>query len=403
MKLDQGLPVLFAAGCVLGASQTTYGTDLDQLIPGLYGGNGILLPLVPGVPTSIFHVAHFQTSSVSALDQLNSQFTTGLPQFPFNSSAGSSTFVYDADLGAYVNSSATLGPIFAERAATVGRGKFTVSVSGTFFNYDTFNGQNLSDIHVIADHGPVKPTFLETNAWFNDKLDIGVNTKASVNIVSPSLTYGVTDKLDVSALLPIVNVNMKVNSSYHLIVAPGQDPATDPHSAVPGSDSKSGDATGIGDLLVEAKYRFLENGPVDLAGALQGQFATGDQHNFLGTGENLLKPFVIASHTFPRIFDSPISIEPHVNWGYTLDVSHFDSLSAMNYAVGFDVGTPRLALAWDIFGLRYHDGVNHIDTSIGARWNFWRTFVLSGNFILPLNDAGLRSDLITTLSIEATF
>jgi len=113
MKLDQGLPVLFAAGCVLGASQTTYGTDLDQLIPGLYGGNGILLPLVPGVPTSIFHVAHFQTSSVSALDQLNSQFTTGLPQFPFNSSAGSSTFVYDADLGAYVNSSATLGPIFA--------------------------------------------------------------------------------------------------------------------------------------------------------------------------------------------------------------------------------------------------------------------------------------------------
>jgi len=403
MKLDQGLPVLFAAGCVCAVHSQARATDLDQLIPGLYGGNGIILPLVPGIPTSLFHVAHFKTSSASALSELNSQFTTGLPQFPFSSSAGSSTFVFDRDLGAYVNSSDTLGPIFAERAATIGRGKFTVGVSGTFFNYNTFNGQNIDNIHVIADHGPVRPADLETNAWFNDKLDIAVDTKASVNIVSPSLTYGVTEKFDVSALLPIVNVDMKVNSSYHLQIAPGQDPATDPHSTIPGSDSRKGDATGIGDLLVEGKYRFYEHGPVDLAGALQAQFATGDEHNFLGTGENLVKPFLIASHTFPRLFDSPISLEPHVNLGYQFDVSHFERLSAFNYALGFDVGTRRIAIAWDIFGARYHDGFDRVDTSIGLRWNFWKTFIVSGNFILPLNDEGLRSDLVTTLAIEATF
>jgi hypothetical protein len=285
----------------------------------------------------------------------------------------------------------------------VGRGKFTVGVSGSFFRYDTFNGQDISDIHVIADHGPVVPPFLATNAWFNDKLDIGVNTKASVNIVSPSLTYGITDKLDVSALLPIVNVNMEVNSSYHLVVAPGQDPATDPHSTVPGSDSRKGDATGIGDLLVEAKYRFYDNGPIDLAGAVQAQFATGDEHDFLGTGDNLVKPFLIASHVFPHLFDSPISLEPHVNLGYQFDVSDFDRLSAFNYAVGFAVGTHRVALAWDVFGNRYHDGMDRIDTSIGLRWNFWKTFVLSGNVILPLNDEGLRSDVVTTFALEATF
>src|SRR5579859_292493 len=198
MKPDQHLPVLFVLGSVLAAPQAIHATDLDQLIPGLYGGNGIILPLVPGVPFSQFHVAHFQTSSASALDQLNAQFATGLPQFPFNASAGSSTFAFDRDLGTYVNTSSTLGPLFAERAATIGHGKFTVSFSGTFFNYDTFNGQNLNGIHVIADHGPVRPASLETNAWFNDKLDIGVNTKASVWILSPALTYGVTDKLDIS-------------------------------------------------------------------------------------------------------------------------------------------------------------------------------------------------------------
>jgi len=404
MKPNHRLFVLVLAfGFSLVGSLTTLATDLDQLIPSLYGGQGIILPLVPGVPTSIFHVAHFQTSSVNALDQLNSQFSSGIPSFPFNSSAGSFTFTYDRDLGAYVNTSDTLGPLFAERAATVGRGKFSVAFYGTFFNYDTFNGQSLSDIHVIADHGPVTPVNLETNAWFHDKLDIGVDTKASVVILSPSLTYGITDKLDVSALLPIVNVDMKVNSSYHLDIAPNQDPATDPHSTQPGSDSKSGSAFGVGDLVTEAKYRFYENGPIDLAGAMLAQFPTGDQHNFLGTGDFLLKPFLIGSRTFPQIFGSPLSLTPHVNLGYQFDASNIDRLSAFNYVAGFDVGTRRVSLAWDILGYLYHDGMNEVNTSVGVRWNFWKTLVLSGNVILPLNDEGLRSDVITTLGIETYF
>jgi hypothetical protein len=404
MKLDQSFPyVLFVSGFGVIAAQTTHATDLDQLIPGLYGGQGIILPLVPNVPFSDRHVAHFQTSSVNALDQLNAQFATGLPQFPYNASAGSSSFVYDRDLGAYVNNSGTLGPIFAERSATVGRGKFTVSFSGTFFNYDTFNGQNINDIHVIADHGPVTPANLETNAWFNDKLDIGVDTKASVWILSPAVTVGITDNLDLSALLPIVNVDMTVNSAYHLQIAPGQDPATDPHSSVPGHDSRSGSATGIGDFVLEGKYRFYDTGPVDLAGALLTQFPTGDEHNFLGTGDYLVKPFLIASHTFANIGGSPLSLEPHVNLGYQFDVSNFDRLSAFDYAAGFDFGTRRISLAWEILGSQHKDGFDRIDTSIGLRWNFWKTFILSGNFILPLNDDGLRSDLVTTLGIEATF
>jgi hypothetical protein len=394
---------VLVAGVALAARQTTRATDLDQLIPGLYGGNGIILPLKPGVPASVFHVAHFQTSSATALNELNAQFATGLPQFPFNASAGSSTFTFDRDLGAYVNTSETLGPLFAERAATVGRGKFTVSFSGTFFNYDTFNGQNLSDIHVFADHGPVTPASLETNAWFNDKLDIKVDTKASVNIFSPSVTYGVTDKLDVSALLPIVDIDMHVHSSNHLIVAPGQDPITDPHPSSGTNDSRSGSAWGIGDFVLEGKYRFYETGPVDLAGAVLAQFATGDEHNFLGTGDYLVKPFLIASHTFPQVFGTPVSLTPHVNLGYTFDVSSFDRLSSFDYVAGFDAGTRRVSLAWEVLGTQYHDGLDRIDTSVGIRWNFWKTFVLSANFILPLNNDGLRSDLVTTLGIEATF
>src|ERR1043165_6673092 len=104
--MNQRLSIIaLLAGSVPVACHTTNATDLDQLIPGLYGGQGIILPLVPNVPFADRHVAHFKTSSANALDQLNAQFSTGIPQFPFNASAGSSAFTLDRDLGAYVNTS----------------------------------------------------------------------------------------------------------------------------------------------------------------------------------------------------------------------------------------------------------------------------------------------------------
>jgi Putative MetA-pathway of phenol degradation len=393
--------VLLSLVLLLVSGLATRGQNLDKLIPGLYGGNGIILPLKPGVPFSQFHIAHFQAASASALDQLNNQLSRGFSQFPFNSSAGSFAFTFDRDLGTLVNTSETLGPLFAERAATIGSGKWSLSFYGTFFNYDTFNGQDLSNIHVPAFHGPVAAN-LETNAWFHDTLDIAVNTKASVNIFSPTVTYGVSDKLDISLLLPIVTVDMNVSSTYQLVIAPNQNPATDPHSSVPGSDSKSGSDTGIGDMVLEAKYRFYESGPVDLAAALLGQFATGDPNNFTGTGDNFLRPFLIASHTFREIGGSPVSLSPHVNLGYQADVNHSD-FSSLEYAVGFDVGTGRVGMATDLLGKHYNQGDDRLDYAVGLRWNVWKRLVLSGNVILPLNDTGVRSDFITTFGIGTTF
>src|SRR5438270_12774271 len=161
MKPDYRLSlVVLIPGLWFAGSATTPATELDQLIPGLYGGQGITLPLVPVVPFGQIHRAHFATSSENALVDLNRQFSSGFTTFPFNSSPGSFTFTYDRDLGAYVNTSDTLGPLFAERATTVGRKKLSVGFYGTFFNYDSFNGQSLNDIHVLAGHAPI-PSFLE--------------------------------------------------------------------------------------------------------------------------------------------------------------------------------------------------------------------------------------------------
>src|SRR5438270_11559658 len=121
MKPDYRLSlVVLIPGLWFAGSATTPATELDQLIPGLYGGQGITLPLVPGVPFGQIHRAHFATSSENALVDLNRRFSPGFTTFPFNSWPGRFTFKYDRDLGAYVNTSGTLRLLFADRPTTVG-------------------------------------------------------------------------------------------------------------------------------------------------------------------------------------------------------------------------------------------------------------------------------------------
>ena len=95
--------------------QSSHAGDLRDLISGLYGGNGITLGNNTG------HEAHSAQESSDALNQLNAQLGSGFGVIPFNSSAGNFAFGFNADLGTIVNTTDTLGPIFAERAPTVGR------------------------------------------------------------------------------------------------------------------------------------------------------------------------------------------------------------------------------------------------------------------------------------------
>jgi Putative MetA-pathway of phenol degradation len=312
-----------------------------------------------------------------------------------------------------------LGPIFAERAPTIGKGRWNVSFYGTFFDYDTLNGHSLHDVHVTALHDadvgggfdPDQPSGVPIpgvrTGFELDKLDIAVNVNTSVRIFSPAVTYGVTDKLDVSALLPIVDVDMDVRSHYSLIVSP-LNPRKDVHDtnvlngAEPPNDHKHGSSTGIGDLVLGAKYQFLHGGPVELAGAVLGQFATGDEKNFLGTGDTLVRPFLVASHSFNSIGGSPISVTPHINLGYQYDINYADR-SALEYVVGLDAGTRRISVAAELLGAHDQHGQDFVDASVGLKWNAYKRLVFTGNVILPVNDTGLRSDLITTLGVGVSF
>ena len=224
-----------------------------------------------------------------------------------------------------------------------------------------------------------------------------------VRIFSLAATYGVTERLDVGILMPIVNVDMRVKSHAGIITSPANTfPAV--HGFVGGpespDDSASGSATGIGDVVLRAKYFLLKSEALDVSGALLTKLATGSHSDFLGTGTTTIRPFLILSRTLFDIWT------PHLNLGYEFNLDR-GSQSTVEYVIGFDLGTSRLTFAGELLGSYTPGGDgsgDHILTaSMGVKWNPWQQLLVSANAQVPVNRTGLRSDLILTFGAEYSF
>src|SRR2546422_8918719 len=118
---------------------------LAQLLPDLILREIVLLP---GPPPP--HVAHFSPLSndvnnpvVSIVQSFNMQMATQFSTFPLGSSSGGMTYVFDESVGTLRRGSASFGPLFGERALTIGRRKISAGFNYQRTPYDTFEGQDL--------------------------------------------------------------------------------------------------------------------------------------------------------------------------------------------------------------------------------------------------------------------
>lgn len=378
------------------------GHKLADLIPGLYGGDGLTLATDPAAS----HAAHFTLESSSGINRLNEQIVSQIGLFPFSASASGFAFAFDPSLGTFLRSSSeTLGPLFAERAPTLGRGKFNLHVSYTFFTYDSLGEQRLRHYTVVARHEPDIIGLPDASEQFElDTIQINLNIKLRVHIVTLALTYGITDRLEVGGLLPITGVDMDVKSRARIVMSSSNTLFPRVHTFATGAESPNdaahGHAVGFGDVVLRAKYRLLKGEIVDIAGAVLTKLATGDHRDFLGTGATTLRPFLVLSRT---LFDV---VTPHINVGYEFNLNR-GRQNALQYAVGLDAGTATLTLAGELLG-SYEptgDGLgDHVlNAAVGLKWNPWKHLLLLTNAQLPLNRAGLRSDVILTFGAEYSF
>ena len=414
------LALIFGTKAVLGKS------DLIDLIPGLYGGDGITLSENEDNP-QFSHHAHFRDDALKKLGELGQSISD--ISFPFPASQGGFTFEFDPILNEFVQSTGSLGPILADRAETIGKGKFNLGTSYTYVSYREFEGDELDDIQIALNHEldpgeGLTDTFFPQNApigqryfFKKDVIAVDVDIDIESHIFSLFGNYGVTDKLDLGFLIPVIRNELKVKTRARVVEDSSIEDANlesgifhqfDPVNQDPQNDSAEENDIGIGDILLRTKYNFLDTHILRMAMAIEVRLPTGDKDNLRGIDDFGIKPVLILSST---ISQGKGVFNPHLNIGFDVNAGQ-DGQEEFDFAVGFDYGQKfgedLITAAIDVIGsseVNKKDDVGDeiFDLAVGIKWNLHNQNVLYGNLQFPLNEDGLRADVIYTLGYEFTF
>ena len=367
-------------------------------------------------------------SSVS--QQIGSQVSTFVP---LGSSSGGFTYGFDATLGTFRRTTQTFGPAFAERAATNGKGRFSVGMNFLHATYSSLDGKSIEDGSIKFNllHQKLNPpSYVE-----GDVIQAGMAMKLTSETAAFLVNYGVTDRLDLGLVVPIVRVNMDLIYQARILDFSTTTSAPSLHVFEDGTKVKnfpaSGNASGIGDVVVRAKYLLLSRGEQGLAAGLDIRLPSGDAANMLGTGGTQTKVFLIVSGVVAE------KLSPHLNVGYTASTNGVSD--EFNYVGGLEFGaTPRVTIVGDLIGrnlrntLRFSSTtVDHayqagsllapvqiakLDTvgvasgslnaglgAIGVKVSPAANFLISAHLLFGLNDAGLRSKVAPVVGVDFSF
>jgi len=402
--------------------------------------------LDPSNPTSVqAHGNHFVPSAVaengSLIGFITSAISTSIGNVPIATTSGGVTFRFEG--GIPVKTSLSSGPIFAERAQTLGRGRAAVGIGHTAFQFSSLRGVPTDNISLIFTHENVDfPGCSQQNngdcskmgipTLENEIMPFRLNLDLNVAVTTLYATVGVFDRLDVGIVVPFVSANLHGESNAQIIPF-GPPPAvhffggTPDNPVLSASRSVNGSAFGLGDVAVRMKLGIRENDNTGIALLGEARFGTGSPDDLLGSGTFSARGLAVISGRID-------SFSPHVNIGYAyharnaqssandavLVTGGFDQLVSDHVTIAGDivselqVGQSRLELPGPVtYDAPYHRVIDPttipnmrddvFNGSFGARVQLWPGWTFVGNALVPLNHGGMRSDLVYTTGLEVTF
>lgn len=200
-----------------------------------------------------------------------------------------------------------------ELQETIGRGKTLFGYNVQTFSFDSLDGVNLRHVPAVFTHDDAHLGGGRTDVVVTENA-----LKLSVSQFTGLVTYGITDRLDVSVAIPVVHTRLAVSSeavihrfgttrdgAAHLFSDPTRPGGIGDHREF----AASGTATGIGDVLLRAKGTVVRRGQNGFAAGADVRFPSGNEDDLLGSGAWGVKPFLVASFSYKRV-------SPHVNLGY---------------------------------------------------------------------------------------
>jgi hypothetical protein len=409
--------------------------NLATLFTGIFGPQGLKVDSDATLPDGTTHSAHFNSDFQSNFDKFNTAMVGQLVTVPLPTPASGFTYELDPETGVFKRSTESFGPILAERAETIGAGRVSFGFAFQRFSFQSVEGLDLNRVPAVFTHDNA-----QLLGGRQDVITTMNSIQASVAQYTTYVTFGITDRFDVSAALKMASTDLTVRSDATIQRIGTTDPLTHYFRQSDGDVGNErvfwaiGHASGIGDTTVRLKTNLERRPTRAIAAGLDIRLPTGDQLNLLGAGSAGVAPFFIVSSTVHRV-------SPHFDVAYQWNGR---SLLAGNpetgesgafpgqvtYSFGADVAvTPRVTLALDSLGSYYvnaerlspetfHalDGVstfsnigfsrssfNALNGSIGMKVNFVGRLLLDGNLLFALDDHGVRDRVVPLLAFEYAF
>lgn len=400
----------------------------------------------PNNPASVqAHGDHFVPSAVaengSLIGFITGAISASIGNVPIATTSGGVTFRFEG--GIPVKTSLSSGPIFAERAQTLGRGRAAVGIGHTAFEFSSLRGVPMDNISLIFTHENVNfPGCSEANGGDcakmgipnleNDIMPFRLNLALDVAVTTLYATIGVFDRLDVGVVVPFVSTTLHGESNAQIVPFGGPTAVhffggTPQNPVLSASRTVDGAAFGLGDVALRMKLglRQDENSGVALLG--EARFGTGSPDDLLGSGVFSTRALAVVSGRMDRF-------SPHLNVGYNYHArnAHHTWNDAILLTGGFDqLVSDRVTIAADVVselqvgqselqlpGPVTYDAPFHrvidpttipnmrddiFNGSFGGRVLLYPGWTGVVNALIPLNHGGMRSELTLTTGLEINF
>lgn len=360
---------------------------------------------------------------------------------PISATSGGVTFNFSG--ATPIEGTISPGPIVAERAQTVGRGRMMLGAGFSHLSYNTLRGVPLENVPLLFTHanesgeGCAAPQVSDCSAHGvpseeNDLLQVLLSLDMTMSVGTVFATYGLFDNVDLGVVVPMVHSRLDASSrasvvpldptgagrAAHFLAGSVDDPVLTSSQVVQGS------ATGLGDIGARLKVKLAGEGPTGVALMGDVRFPTGDEADFLGAGYTAVRALGVASTRFG-------DFSPHLNVGYlwrsgdgandaVLASAGFDqvlspwAMLAAGLVTEFQVGTSvmqapapvtftepvaRSVLPMDVPGGRD----NPVTASFGFKFTTRSNLTAVVNSLIPVTHTGPRPDLAWSGGLEYDF
>ena len=410
--------------------------------------------------------ASFDRISSGLLRPFNIGIATQLSTLPIASPASGVIFREDVETGVVVPAAESLGTILTERAETIGKRRFYAGFTRQQFRFDRLEGRKLGSLTAL-DPGGVDTRILQDGARQTTSpttMGTQIDLRLDQNIVF--VTYGLTNRFDVSAAMTWVNATASALAFDAQIHNTG-----DPFAqgtcwcaqtfdvnlsrqtfeqdfgrsglVLPGIFGRArASSTGIGDTLLRFKGAVLQGERAALALGADVRLPTGDELDYHGAGAAGFKPFAAVSLHSGKV--GPLRLSPNFNAGYQVNgksvlagdifTGRKESLpNAFIWSAGTGVSiADRFTLLTDILGTTLIDATRLTPATVPARGQgiapasgvavasgkqtytmtsgafgfkvkLAGNMVFTSNMLVAFNDTGLRDRIVPLFGIGYTY